>query len=58
MKRYLIFAGASYYPCGGWKDLVADSDNLETAKDYIIRFVYSDWVHIVDTKHGEIVFIK
>ncbi len=59
MKRYLIFAGYNCFPTGGWTNFIVDSDSLEEAKDYIIRScAFYDWVHIVDTKHQEIVFVK
>lgn len=31
MKKYLLFAGHSYYPAGGAFDLIGDYDTLEEA---------------------------
>lgn len=33
MKRYLAFAGNTYYPCGGWGDFVGDFDTITEAFD-------------------------
>ena len=31
-SNYYIFAGETYYPSGGWKDLYLTTDTLEKAK--------------------------
>ncbi len=46
MKRYLLFIGHDYYPCGGWDDFVGDFDSAEQAK---VSIEYGDWWHIIDT---------
>jgi hypothetical protein len=65
MKRYLVFGGDNYYPCGGWDDLLGEFDNLEDAKLTIthgkinackhkgIEPLSRDWNHIVDLETGE-----
>jgi hypothetical protein len=58
MKRYLLFAGAQYYPCGGWDDLEGDFDTLEEAREAAkhspIKLAPEyDWTQIVDTQIGE-----
>ncbi|MEB9013966.1 hypothetical protein P4H82_27745 [Bacillus cereus] len=35
MKRYLIFGFDNYYPCGGFDDLVAVTDDLTKGIEYI-----------------------
>lgn len=37
MKRYLAFAGLSYYPSGGMKDFVGQYDEIEEAKSAILN---------------------
>ena len=32
MKRYLLFAGDTYYPGGGWSDYKGSFDTIEEAK--------------------------
>lgn len=32
MKRFLVFAGDSYYASGGWSDFHADADTAEEAE--------------------------
>ena len=59
MKRFLVFAGNNYYPGGGWTDFRKDADTIEAARELAeVRGVYgtSDWVHVVDTQTGEIVW--
>lgn len=55
MRRYLLFAGSSYYPEGGTNDLVADSDNFMSLRDYAIereKGMTFDWWEILDTVLG------
>lgn len=35
MKRYLIFGFDNYYPCGGFDDLIAITDDLTKGIEYI-----------------------
>lgn len=64
MRRYLLFAGASYYASGGWKDFIgsfhAESDARAKAEELVGGDEYrdgaKDWAHVVDTQnlpHGE-----
>lgn len=53
MKRYLLFAGESYYPVGGWKDFVDSYDTIEEAVSY--GRAAGDWWHVVDSATGKIV---
>lgn len=49
--RYLIFAGESYYPCGGMDDLYAEHDTLEEVEDTVKRIKldrYTNWWHVYD----------
>ena len=61
MTRYLVFAGAAYYPMGGWGDFVAGFDSYEEACNRMqaefSEYSYScdPWGEVVDTKHGEVV---
>jgi len=64
MKRYLIFGGSSYYPSGGFADLIGDADTLDeaiaTAADLEKRFPQCsfggvEWWHVIDTQTRECV---
>jgi hypothetical protein len=68
MKRYLVFAGDTYYPSGGWNDFQRSFDKLEEAvkaMEYYrdIGDIYEDnsghdkkdWGHVVDTQSMTIV---
>ncbi len=57
-KRYLLFAGAVYYPDGGWKDYQCGADTVEEAEAARDRLTTRDrgmiqtafeWAEIVDT---------
>lgn len=66
MKKFLLFAGAHYYPSGGWGDFRGAFDTVEdavhatlpnetlTGLDYALQF-RPDWWHVVDTTTGAIV---
>lgn len=43
---YLLFAGYSYYPSGGWKDFRGCYPSIEEAKKVFTESSY-DWYHIV-----------
>lgn len=52
MKRFLLFAGTTYYACGGWADFIGAYDSVELAvavagNDY-------DWFHVIDSATGEV----
>lgn len=60
MKRYLLFAGAHYYPSGGWRDLIGDFDSLKTAISHGTELYQPwegmaperkyDWYHVIDSE--------
>lgn len=47
MKPFLLFAGDSYYPSGGWNDFVLDYDTVEEAKEGLSGRS-ADWAHVVN----------
>ena len=52
MKRYLLFYGQNYYPCGGWDDLHGSFNTAEEAfrvarKNFDGAEV---WFQVVDTE--------
>ena len=49
MKRYLLFSGDYYYPCGGMDDFIGDFDTYEDAVIAVSNKVW-DWAHVYDTK--------
>lgn len=64
MKRYLLFAGANYYPRGGMEDFVAGFDGLdgaiargraETDHSGERRGKADDWWHVLDLEEGKVV---
>lgn len=54
MRRFLIFAGMTYYPAGGWGDFRGSEDTKEAALS-LMRSYHYDWVQIVDSQTGDIV---
>lgn len=56
MKRYLVFKGAVYYPCGGMEDFVADFDFLIDAKQSLGDVTDYEWGHIYDVLRKQIVY--
>jgi hypothetical protein len=57
LKRYLVFAGDSYYPGGGWEDFVDSFDSLDEAHaSAATAQEKSDWSHVVDTHTGQVVY--
>jgi flavin-binding protein dodecin len=59
MKRYLVFAGTSYYASGGWLDFIGSAETLEEAAAEARRKTDADdcldWHHIVDAETMTIV---
>ena len=53
MKQYLLFAGFSYYPSGGWNDFIDSFDTNEEALTYKKENDNYDWYHVIDTVTGE-----
>ena len=48
MKRFLMFAGQTYYPCGGVEDLQGDYNDIEEAKA-AAEASHFDWAQVFDT---------
>jgi hypothetical protein len=55
VKRYLLFSGSSYYPCGGWDDFRGDYDSRDAAIGQGAKSL-GDWFHVVDLETGKEVF--
>lgn len=51
MKRYALFAGHNYYPCGGWDDFKGSFDTPEEALA-LYKTGNHEWGHIVDLLLG------
>jgi len=49
MKRYLAFAGETYYPGGGWEDYIGTYDTIEEARAVLKEKYNHGWWQIVDT---------
>lgn len=55
LKRYLMFAGDTYYPIGGWGDFKSDHDTSDEAAAAGRAWALvndnpgSQWWHVVDT---------
>ena len=57
MKRFLIFAGDTYYPIGGWKDFRGSADTIDEAADMVYKIDgMVDWFHVVDSQTGRVIF--
>lgn len=57
MKRYLVFAGSTFYPEGGMEDLSANHDTLSKAvSDAFFCMRNKDWCHIYDTASMSVVY--
>lgn len=46
--RYLLFAGAHYYPRGGWDDFKGVFETVEAAKAALGQVGESEWWQVVD----------
>lgn len=58
MKRFLLFAGARYYPGGGWEDFKGSFDSHKEAEQYSLSLELSEeyygyWAHWVDIETSE-----
>lgn len=55
LKRYLVFAGDTHYPGGGWDDFVVSHDALDEAVTAAkaTRDGRNGWWHVVDVETGE-----
>ncbi|KKT86008.1 MAG: hypothetical protein UW85_C0008G0002 [Parcubacteria group bacterium GW2011_GWA1_Parcubacteria_45_10] len=54
MKQFLIFAGDTYYPSGGWQDFIGSENTKEEALLLMSKRHY-DWWQVVDSQTGNIV---
>ena len=62
-KRYLVFAGDTYYPSGGWWDLKGTFATKKAAIKLAASFCRgrlrrADWAQVVDTATGAAVYSK
>lgn len=49
MKNFLLFAGCSFYPDGGWIDYRGSFDTQDEAIEYAKKLEASvDWWHVVN----------
>ncbi len=53
MKRFLVFSGYDYYPCGGWDDFLGDFDSIGEARAAAAKEPPVYWTHVVDLQSGE-----
>jgi hypothetical protein len=54
MKRYLLFAGDYYYPCGGMNDFIKSFDTANDAFEHALSLKV-DWCHMLDSQTGSFV---
>lgn len=50
MKRFLLFAGRTYYSAGGWGDFKGSFDTHKDAK-LAGEMLIDNWFHIIDTEN-------
>lgn len=56
MKRYLLFAGDTYYPSGGWYDFIGSYSTVGEAQAQAQSDErHYDWAHVVDSQTGQVV---
>ena len=48
MKRYMLFAGCTYYPSGGMYDLEGCFDSLDAISVFLLSGKDFDWGHVFD----------
>lgn len=53
MKRYWLFAGENYYPCGGMRDFKGAFDSPEEARAHPTGG--ADWAHVFDSVDAKVV---
>jgi hypothetical protein len=58
MKRYLVFKGPRFYPCGGWEDFAGSFVSLDDAisKAGEGQSFVAGWAHVVDLETEQIVW--
>jgi len=54
-KRFVLFAGDTYYPCGGWDDFKDSFSTMVEAVEAARAWIDSggSWAHVVDLETGE-----
>lgn len=55
MKRFLIFSGLTYYPCGGFQDFKGSFDTYVEALEFCVSHP-DDWHQIVDSTTSTLVY--
>jgi hypothetical protein len=55
MVGYLLFAGATFYPSGGWEDFRGTYATILAAMESAANIDSVDWWHIVNAETLEIV---
>ena len=56
LKRFLLFAGDTYYPSGGWDDYKATYATRRATVKAVNRWsTKGGWAHAVDSETGEII---
>lgn len=61
MRRFLVFAGDTFYPKGGMNDLILQTDDFESAEEIAMTSETSYafwWWHIYDTELNRILVEK
>jgi hypothetical protein len=43
--NYLVFAGAHYYPAGGWDDFIGAYNTIEEAREAAAKATELSWVN-------------
>lgn len=59
LKRYAVFKGDRYYPCGGWNDLKGFYDNEGDAIAAVLSGDnYLPWGQVVDMTTRQVVWSR
>lgn len=51
MKRFLLFSGAEYYPCGGCNDFHSSHETFLSAME-VVQTLGFEWWHVLDIQTG------
>ena len=54
-KKFIVFEYETYYPCGGVSDIKGSSDDLEEAKQFILKEP-TDYNYVIDRDTWEKVY--
>ena len=54
MRTYILFAGSTYYPSGGWNDFHGLFNSVEAAVEHVAN-TNCDWWHVADALEQRIV---